>query len=277
MNRIVVAISRLLEPPERECVCGDLEELQLSAPVAAANILGLVIRRHLAQWSSWAPWVALFGVAGVAGFYLSGSVHRIDSGLFRQIRTYVTYGVPYEPGGVSLAQQVAYAATSMGAMVLWFWGCGFVLASLSGRALWMTLFLFYFVVQNSWAVRMALTGSIILKHGLSAMMLLRLLPLDPVMIVFLLALTIGVRSAKKRKLKQNTPLFLAAAGLTSLILLGWMESWFAAGFAHWGGLRYVPTPLLYRLLPLLAGAWPVFAIPFLEGRLNRPGPRYGSV
>ena len=51
MNRIVAALSKLLEPEERECACGDLEEWRLSVPAAAANILGLVVRRQLAEWA----------------------------------------------------------------------------------------------------------------------------------------------------------------------------------------------------------------------------------
>jgi hypothetical protein len=277
VNRIVTALSKLLEPPERECVCGDLEELRLSAPAAVANILGLVIRRQLAQWSYWGPLIALFGVAGLAGSYLSVSVGHVQAGIYMQVRTYLTYGVAYEPGGVGVAQEIAYTATLTVAMLLWSWACGFVLASLSGRALWITSLLFYSVVRDSWAIRMAFSGNIILKHGLWATMLSRLLPLEPVMIVFLFALALGVRSARKGKLKRNTPLLLAAVGFSLVILLAWMENWFPTGFAHWSGQPFIPTPFSYRMLPLLAGAWPVFSIPFLYVRLHGPGPQYRSV
>jgi hypothetical protein len=281
VNRIVAALSKLLEPAERECVCGDLEELRLSAPAAAADIFGLVIRRQLAEWSYWGPWVALLGVAGLAGFYLSGAVAQVQTGLFLQIRTYVTYGVAYEPGGVSVAQQIAYTATLTMAALLWSWACGFVLASLSRRALWVTSFLFYCIVRVSWVVYMVLTGNMILKpglkHGLSIMMLFRLLPFDLVGIVFLLALVVGVRSARKAALKENTRLLLAALGLMFVMLLAWMETWFAVGFARWSGQPYVSTPLFYRVLPLLAGAWPLFAIPLLNGKREKAGPHRRSV
>jgi hypothetical protein len=277
VNRIVAALSKLLEPAERECVCGDLEELQLSAPAAAANILGLVIRRQLAEWSYWGPWVALFGVAGLAGYYLAAPLAAAQTAFYLQIKTYLTYGVPYEPGGVNAAQQIAYTATLTSAMLLWSWACGFVLASLSRRALWMTSFLFYFIVRVGWVVCMVLTGNIILKHGLSIMMLFRLLPLDPVGIVFLLALVVGARSARKAALQQNTRLLLAALGLMFVMLLAWMETWFAVGFAHWSGQPYVSTPFFYRVLPLLAGAWPPFSIPLLNGRREKAGPHRRSV
>lgn len=264
MNKIVATVSRLLEPAERECVCGDLEELQLSAPAGAANVLGLVIRRELAKWGLWGPWVALLGVAGVAGSYLSGSLAQVETGLIRQIRTYLTYGVAYEPCGVSSAQQIAYTATSTVAILLWSWACGFVLASLSGRALWITSFLFYSVVRLSWVIRMVLAGNIILKHGLWITMLFRLLPLDPFVILVVLALALGVHSARKGRLKQGKRVILPVVGLTLVVLLAWMNAWFAAGFAYWSGKPYVPTPFFHRVLPFLAAAWPLFSIPLLS-------------
>jgi hypothetical protein len=270
VSRIVAALSNLLEPAERECVCGDLEELRLRGSGAAANIIGLVVRRQLNEWSYWGPWVALLGIAGLAGYYLSLSVARVQTGIFLQIGTYLKYGVAYEPGGVSVAQNIGYTATLLIAMLLWSWACGFVLASLSGRALWMTSFLFYCVVQDSWAVHMALVGNIILKHGPWMAMLLRVLPLSPARIVFLLALALGILSARKGTLKRDTRLLLAVVGLTLVILLVWMENWFVAGFANWSGQPYAPAPIVYRVLPLLAAAWPVLSIPLLANRLHEP-------
>lgn len=266
MNRIVTALSLLLEPADRECVCGDLEELQLSAPAATANILGLVIRRQLAEWSHWGPWAALLGVAGLTGFFLSGLLAHVETGIFLQLRTYLRYGVAYEPGGVSVAQQITYAATAALAMLLWSWGCGFVLASLSGRAFWITFFLFYWVVRDIWVFRLVLAGNIVLTHGIGVTMQFRLLPVDPILIAFLLALASGVRSAKKGMLPLKARLCLTAVGFALLPLLVWMESWFAAGFAHWSGEPYLPTPFLYRVLPWMASAWPVFSIPLLPDR-----------
>jgi hypothetical protein len=261
----------LLEPGERECVCGDLQQLQLSTPAAARNILGLVIRRQFAEWSHWSVWIALFGVAGVAGCYLSESVANVDTAIFLQIRTYLTYGVAYEPGGVSLMQQVTYTATVAIAVLLSAWASGFALASLSKRTLLITGFLFYCVVRDSWVIRMTLAGNIVSKHPLGLKtILLSLSPLEPIMIVFLLAVWLGVRSARKGGLKRNTLALLPVIGLSLVLLLAWMETWFAAGFAHWSGQPYIPTPFLYRVLPFLAGAWPVFLIPFFQYRFQ-PG------
>ena len=75
----------------------------------------------------------------------------------------------------------------------------------------------YCAVRVSWVVWMVLTGNIVLKHGLSIMMLFRLLPFNPVGIVFLLALVVGARSARKAALQQNTRLLLAALVLMFVI------------------------------------------------------------
>lgn len=273
MNRIAAALSQLLEPADRECVCGDLEELRLSAPAAAANVLGLVIRRQLAEWSHWGPWAALLGVAGLAGFFLSGSVGGLQTVISLQIRTYLHYGVAYEPGGVSVAQQVTYAATALFSILLWSWGCGFVLSSLSGRAFWITSFLFYCVVRDIWAIRLALAGNIVLKNGIWVTMLFRLLPVEPIAIAFVFALVLGVRSARKGTLQRNTCLCLTAAGLASVLLLASIQTWFTAGFAHWSGRPYSPAPFVYRVLPWLAGAWPVFSIPLLQDGRRKPRQR----
>ena len=165
---------------------------------------------------------------------------------------------------MSVAQQVTYAATTLFSILLWSWGCGFVLSSLSGRAFWITSFLFYCAVRDVWAIRLALAGNVVLKQGIWITMLYRLLPVEPILVVFLLALAFGVRSARKGTLQPKTGLCITAVGLASVLLPTWMDTWFSAGFAHWSGQPYHPTSFVYRVLPWLAGAWPVFSVPLLH-------------
>ena len=273
MNRIVAALSQFLDPTDREYVCGDIEELRLGALAASASTLGLVIRRQLAEWSRWGPWTALLSVTCLAGSFLSGSLARVETEIFLQIRTYLQYGVAYEPGGVSVAQQITYAATATFAMLLWAWACGFMLASLSGRALWITSFLFYCVVRDGEAIRQVMAGHIILKQGFGVTMLFRLLPLDPVVIAFLLTLALGAGRAMKGVLQRSTCLCLMVVGLALITLLVWMESWFAAAFAHWSGQPYLPRTFVNRALPFLVGAWPLFSIPLVQNERKESGRR----
>ena len=271
MNRIVAALSKLLEPEERECARGDLEEWGLSVPAAAANILGLVVRRQLAEWSLWGQWAAPFGVAVLSGYFLSELFARVETQVFLQIRTYLHYGVAYEPGGVNVEQVITYAATGAITTLLWSWACGFVLASLSRRTFLITSFLLYFIFRESFTIQSAMSGNLVLKNGLLLVMLHRLLPLDPFVLACLCALVMGACAARKGTLPQATRLCLAAVGLTLIVLLVWMESWFAAGFAHWSGQQYLPAAFLYRALPWLLGAWPMISIPLLQDRRPNPG------
>lgn len=273
MNWFIAMLSQLLEPDDRECICGDVEELRLSVPAAALNIVGLVMRRQLAEWSHFGPWAALLGVAGVTGFFVSGSLAAVETEIFVQTRTYIHYGVAYQPGGVSTAQEVTYAATAFLGLLLCSWACGFVLSSLAGRAFWITSFLFYCNVRDSSAIRMALDGNIVLKHGLWFTMLFRLLPLGPIVLAFLLALAFGRRVGMTGKLQWNSSLVIANIGLASVPLLVWMQSWFAAGFAQLSGQTYLPKPFVYRMLPWVACFWPVLLIPFLQWRRHESRQR----
>ncbi len=269
MNGIVARLSKLLNPADREFVCGDLTELHISPQRAAANILGLFARRQFQQWSHWEPWAALLGVGALSGFFLSDSVANLSTALFLQIRTYLVYGVTYEPGGVTPTQIVAFIAVGAMATALWFWACGFVLASLSGRALWITCTLFYCVVRDSWFTRMSLAGNIILKHSFLSNLLFSLLPLDPLSILLWIVFGFGIRSARKRPPGQMSLVLLAALGVASALLIGWMQSWFAIGFAHWSGQSYTPPALLYRALPIIAMAWPVLSLPLVNVAAGR--------
>ena len=265
MNRIVSALSNFLEPEERECACGDLEEWRLSTPAAAANLLGLVARRQLAEWSRWGPWAALLAVSGLSGYFLSEVFARIETQISLQIGTYLHYGVSYQPGGVNLAQIIAYIATGTLGLLLASWACGFVLASLSRRTFWITSLFFYCIVRDSVFTQMALSGNIILKHGLFFASSRRLLPLDPVMIVCLGALAMGARRAWKASLPQSLGINCALLGAVLVVLLIWMESWFAAGFAHWSGQPYRATSFFsLQALPWMLGLSPVLFIPLLR-------------
>src|SRR5262249_43945824 len=69
--RLVDVVSRLLEPDEREAVCGDLTESGASGGQALVELLGLVARRQASQWAHVAPWLACIGIAVPMGALLS--------------------------------------------------------------------------------------------------------------------------------------------------------------------------------------------------------------
>jgi len=64
-------VSRLLDPPEREVVRGDLTESGARPGRALLEVLGLVLRRQAAAWFDWRPWFTLASVVIPIGFLLS--------------------------------------------------------------------------------------------------------------------------------------------------------------------------------------------------------------
>src|SRR5213083_581044 len=154
---LVSFLARALERPERDVVLGDLAESGAGVGLAIRDLLGLIVRRQVGLWASWRPWLALFGVCGLAGLSLSRIVFRLN------VDFYKNYVAHY---GTDLTdrQEVEFFLCMAGALLVWSWTCGFVLGSLSGRAVWLTWSVFYFVVLDSAWARFVLTGNIILRN-----------------------------------------------------------------------------------------------------------------
>src|ERR1700733_4126667 len=124
-SRLADFVSLLLEPNEREIVVGDREEGGESARQSIFAILGLVIRREAALWTSWRPWLAAFGLALPFSFLLMGFSLSVS-------RAYQQYaGVHVGPGFALLLCNVLLLAG-------WAWTGGFVVGAISRRTLWVS-------------------------------------------------------------------------------------------------------------------------------------------
>jgi hypothetical protein len=241
-------------------VRGDFAESGETGGQALRDLLGLVVRRQLALWKDWRPWLALFGLVGLVAVFLSQIAFRLDAGLFLQLRTYWVYGVHYETG-LTVGQEIAQLVYLSLALLLWSWTSGFVLGSLSGRAIWLTGALFYLVLLDaSWA-RFLLSGHITF-HGarLPQVILAAVLPLRISTVMFLLAAIWGVRRGLRLRtlgFRQTLLLAVAIAILTSL--LTWTQGWIATAHQTWsrGVWPDKGVPWQTRLLPLALVSWPV--------------------
>jgi len=148
--QLVETLSRMLDPDERQAVRGDLAESGVSVVTALRDLLGLIVRRQVGLWTVWQPWLALFGVCGLAGVPLSRIAFRLNVDLGLQLMAY-RHGAHF---GTSLTpdQDMAFLLCLTVALLVWSWTCGFVLGSLSGRAVWLTWSVFYLIVLDSaWA------------------------------------------------------------------------------------------------------------------------------
>lgn len=266
MNRVswmcVSVACRMLDPEERDAVCGDFAESGEKGLEALRDVLSLAIRRQAALWKSWQRWLALVGIAGIAGFYLSEIALRLDVGIDLQLRTYLHYGVHYETG-LTPGQDFIYLGLLSVAFCVWSWTCGFVLGSLSERASWLSWALFYVVVLDAFHTRLILAGELTIARmpPLSLILLRHLLPFRISSLLFLLAALWGARNGVRLHvfaLRRSIILAVVIAILTFLIT--WTSGWYETAQEAWSGgiWRGVPWPV--RIIPLAIVSWPVIYI-----------------
>lgn len=134
--------SQLLDPQERAAVRGDLTEARVSGGRALLEVLGLVVRRHVALWAEWRPWVALLTIVVPIGIMLSHATRWwADAYAFD---TLIYLGYP--PWGRDLPELVWSATISAAALAGWSWTSGYVLAALSRRTAWHSCAVFAVIV-----------------------------------------------------------------------------------------------------------------------------------
>ncbi len=143
---LVNALSRLLEPVEREAVLGDFAESGETGIRAVRDLSGLLLRRQAALWRDWKPWLATAGVALPAGLLLSRASKWLASGydLYSWIAWNHTVIDPatLAESGLSLHAGVVQVARGLFVLLAWTWAGGFVLGALSRGAMWLNGLLF---------------------------------------------------------------------------------------------------------------------------------------
>jgi hypothetical protein len=244
-------LARALEPAERDVVLGDLAESGEGVGAATRQLLGLVVRRQVGLWLSWRPWLALFGVSCLAGLSLSRIVFRLNVDLHK-------YGAGYATS-LTAGEEVAFLLCLAGALTVWSWTCGFVLGSLSGRAVWLTWSVFYFVVLDSAWMRMG--GNIVLRNPRTHASLLDS-PQATLRLLTAMTLALSIRAllflapalvgafvgVRWRILPVRHTYLIGSVNIALAILTTWMTGWYDPAHlpAKWPG---VPWPV--RLLPFL--------------------------
>jgi hypothetical protein len=121
------AASQLLPLDEREAVLGDLTEAEESPRQMLVEVLGLVVRRHLALWKSWQPWLAAFGLVLPSSFLLMAMSVSLSSTFQRMHWQMVT-----EHDAVLNLMAVVFL------LISWSWAAGFVVSFISRRTLWVS-------------------------------------------------------------------------------------------------------------------------------------------
>jgi hypothetical protein len=255
--QLVETLSRMLDPDERQAVRGDLAESGVSVVTALRDLLGLIVRRQVGLWTVWQPWLALFGVCGLAGVPLSRIAFRLNVDLGLQLMAY-RHGAHF---GTSLTpdQDMAFLLCLTVALLVWSWTCGFVLGSLSGRAVWLTWSVFYLIVLDSAWARFVLSGNIILRDPRPLDLLMATtLPLTIAPLLFTLSALGGtLLGVRRRALPLRAAYVLASAVTIITILTTWMSGWYETAHEVWSGGAWHGVSWPLRLLPFVLVSWPV--------------------
>jgi hypothetical protein len=255
---LVDVLSRILDADERQAVRGDLAESGESVVRAIRDVLDLIVRRQVGLWAGWQPWLALLGIACLAGLPLSRIAFRLNVDLGQQLMAYYTYGVHF--GTLLTPQQdMAWLLCLAVALLVWSWTCGFVLGSLSGRAVWLTWSVFYLIVLDSALVRFILSGSMMLRDPQPLRLLIAAtLPLSPATFLFSVSAVWGAFLGVRRRVLPLRAVYVLASAITIFtILTTWMSGWYETAHEEWSGGAWHGVAWPVRLLPFVLASWPV--------------------
>jgi hypothetical protein len=179
----------------------------------------------------------MLGVVLVAAGRLRDLAMQLDVALSVQLSAYLHYGT-YFSNGLTLAEEIIRMGSLALAMFAWSWVCGFVLASLSGRATWLTGTLFVLLVLSR----------------SSFFLFIDVLAFD----VLLPALWGFSQGLRKRILRPSFAMLLSIATAILTTLVTWTSGWVGTAHETWskgawrGGVPFWQA----RLLPLLVLSWP---------------------
>jgi hypothetical protein len=256
--RLVDMLSRMLDTDERQVVRGDVAESGQGVGRAVWDVFDLVVRRQIGLWTVWQPWLALIGIACIAGAPLSRIAFRLNAELGQQLMVYYTYGVHLETL-LTPQQDRAWLLCLAIALLLWSWTCGFVLGSLSGRAVWLTWSVFYLIVLDFAWVRFVLSGNIILRDPQPLRILVAAaLPLNPAGVLFSFSALWGAFMGVRRRVLSWRGAYVLASAITIFtILVTWMSGWYETAHELWSGGAWHGDSWATRLLPFVVVSWPI--------------------
>lgn len=148
---LIDAVSRMLEPDEREVVLGDVTESRVTSSRALRDVLGLVIRRQAILWAGWRPWLTLIALILPLGMLLS-IVARSTSALSAiYVWLYANnwdWALMTNPGFWRLfAETIALLSLWFLTLVCFSWNAGFVLGAFSRGMLQINGFLLFLMLM----------------------------------------------------------------------------------------------------------------------------------
>lgn len=235
--RLVDLLSRLLDADDRDAALGDFTEHSLPAGTALRDLVGLIARRQAASWNRWQPWLALFGIVGPVSLmlflFLLGLSRTYDLYLWI-IGNYRHFDpVMLDQTGLTVAPGLAKMLRDSLLLLGWSWTAGFVLGSLSRRAILVNGMLVCGIITALFSI--ALSAAPPPKPFL-------LLPL----VVTLLAAPLlhgTVQGLRRGRLRPRPALLLAASIALLAALSVWSTGWWRGG--PWNTFLVLCWPAAY--------------------------------
>jgi hypothetical protein len=230
-------ISRLLDDGEREVLRGDLAEAHICGGQAFRELLGLVARRQAILWKSLPPWIILFAVIYVLVPLLALCLDATRETLAASLN--------HTPNTSVHFRYVLVCGSCL--TFLWAWDCGFVLAIISPRTVWITVPSFYLA---------AFLGVPYSPFGQRAFFRQWNGDFDrnwPTLLIhvalFLLPSIWGLRRGLlTRKIPSTATLFKAALLVMLVAALAWSAGWDrGAAVDRLSGYAILSWPLVYML------------------------------
>jgi hypothetical protein len=136
---LVDRLSRMLEPDEREAVCGDFRESGETGGRSLRDLLGLIVRRQAALWMGWRPWLTVVGLVAPLGMLLSLNTRMVAMGSAIPIWMYLnnwTWTYLTNAGArIDFAHNSEDIFKTYLLLICWSWASGFMLGSLSRRTI----------------------------------------------------------------------------------------------------------------------------------------------
>lgn len=263
LARLVVLISGLLTPDERDAVLGDLAESQERPAQALISLSGLIIRQQAALWIDWRPWLALVGIVAIIGPRLLSMAWAVSTPVFIDLQIFWKYGSFYSSGLTPSEEIITFLSQVLG-LVFWSWTSGFVMGALARRTIWISgtiiLAIWSYPLTLKWMLWLILHRGD--KHGapdLSVAIVMMMSEAALQFLFFLVPSAFGVREGL-RKLALSIP---QACGLTALMILMtalsvWTGGWSSAAVTRWATGAWNPSiGWQSRLLPLVVLSWPI--------------------
>jgi hypothetical protein len=257
-------VSTLLEPDEREAVCGDFEEAGEAGGRALCEIVGLVANRQADLCKDWRPWLALVGLIAPFGVLLTVVFWQLSA--LSAIYTWMyldnwRMADIWNPGFRHvLAECILAAFINYMALIGWSWTTGFVLGSLSHRRIRTNGVLFFVVLFGEFFAELHYHGDV--NDPIFSLTFYRVvLPLILRTVLILVPSLLGMRAGLRLGTLQMSHAVILTAAIASLTaLMIWRDGWWQ--------LRSVWQIWLLTV----AAYWPLgytFATSMLAGRYGK--------